>query len=317
MEVSHTHRILISNDDGVNAPGLRALARELSASNSSSFAVSGPVGERSAQSHSISIGKALHAFPIEVQGAEEAYAVDGTPADSVMLALNGPLLRNPRFDLVVSGINRGDNLGLHVIYSGTVGAAREAACKGIPAIAFSLGDHKARTEEQYHLSAKCAAALVSAALEVLPAIAGVVINVNFPIGTRSQYRGIRIATQGRYSMMPEFQEIPSDKEYDFAADGHAHLDGRVALRAFRNLAGYLHFDDREGTDSRSLYEGWISVTPISLFSDVPLQQEDALDRLNHGLKAALEKMVANAAEALGLKAVGYKACTELTSNGCI
>lgn len=66
----------------------------------------------------------MHAFNISVEGATEAFAVDGTPADSVMLALNGPLLKNPSFDLVVSGINRGDNAGLHVIYSGTVGAAR-------------------------------------------------------------------------------------------------------------------------------------------------------------------------------------------------
>lgn len=94
-------RILVSNDDGVSAPGLRALAKALSAESSAlDFSVVGPYGERSAQSHCITIGKHLHAFEISVDGATEAYAVDGTPADSVMIALHGPVLQNRHFDLV-------------------------------------------------------------------------------------------------------------------------------------------------------------------------------------------------------------------------
>lgn len=305
-------RILVSNDDGVNAPGLRALARILNMLEGLSFSVSGPVGERSAQSHSISVGKPLHAFDIDVDGAEEACAVDGTPADSVMLALNGPLLKNPRFDLVVSGINRGDNLGWHVIYSGTVGAAREAACKGIPAMSFSLADHKARSEDLYLDAAKCAGALVCAALTMLPVLSGVVVNVNFPPSAQgAHYRGIRIASQGIHCSYPQFQEIDADKEYDFEANGHGHLQGKTTLRTFTNRAGYLRSDDREGTDSQSLSEGWVTITPISPFSDVPLHQDDALNRVNSDLRNALEKLVMIAANSLGIEAVGYRACVPL------
>ena len=102
----------------------------------------------------------LHVFEIPIDGAVEAFAVDGTPADSVGVALKSSLLRTRDFDLVVSGINRGDNVGLHVLYSGTVGAAREATCRGYPAIAFSLASHRARSEEDYAQAAGCAVAFI-------------------------------------------------------------------------------------------------------------------------------------------------------------
>lgn len=91
--MTHRPHVLISNDDGVNAPGLVALAARLREEDFCDFTVCGPSGERSAQSHSINIHKPLHAFPIPVRGAREAWAVDGTPADSVMLALYGSLLQ--------------------------------------------------------------------------------------------------------------------------------------------------------------------------------------------------------------------------------
>eukprot|EP00879_Flechtneria_rotunda_P029967 GHRR01032442.1.p1 GENE.GHRR01032442.1~~GHRR01032442.1.p1 ORF type:complete len:202 (+),score=39.37 GHRR01032442.1:884-1489(+) len=122
-------RVLVSNDDGINAPGLRALVTALHEANFCDVHVCAPSGERSAQSHAITLGRYLSCYPSDVSGAVQAFAVDGTPADSVMLALNSPVFQNPQFDLVASGINRGDNCGLHVTYSGTVGAAREAACK--------------------------------------------------------------------------------------------------------------------------------------------------------------------------------------------
>eukprot|EP00955_Chlamydomonas_euryale_P026338 278335-Chlamydomonas_euryale.AAC.4 len=99
------------------------------------------------QSHAITLGRYLSAFPSEhmldaCPGVVEAWAVDGTPADSVMLGLHSNCLKTRNFDLMVSGINRGDNCGRHVIYSGTVAAAREASCTGLPAMAFSLDNHK-------------------------------------------------------------------------------------------------------------------------------------------------------------------------------
>ncbi|KDD73633.1 survival protein SurE [Helicosporidium sp. ATCC 50920] len=155
-------RVLLSNDDGVTAPGLVSLAHGLRVADFCDFWMCGPAGERSAQSHSISLRKELHAFPIPVEGAQEAYAVDGTPADSVMMALYSPLLCTRDFDLVVSGINRGDNCGYHVIYSGTVGAAREAALKGLPALAVSLDGYQARAPQHYAEATRVTVALMRA-----------------------------------------------------------------------------------------------------------------------------------------------------------
>jgi 5'-nucleotidase len=293
-------RILISNDDGVNAPGLRALAHELHASDVADFAVCGPVGERSAQSHCITIGKHLHAFNIDVEGAQEAYAVDGTPADSVMLALQGPLLHDPRFDCVISGINRGDNLGLHVIYSGTVGAAREAACKGVPAIAFSLADHTARTVGQYTAAGRCSVAIIKAALPLLPFFEGYVINVNFPPNAETDgFKGLKVCAQGEHCSWPEFKECGADPHIDFG--DHFEM-GNVTLRAFRNAAGLLRADDRPGTDSAAVSEGWVSITPIGLRSDLPLNTVAAKERINDSLVAALQELAQKAAAELGLEA---------------
>lgn len=122
-------RVLVSNDDGIHAPGLRALVAALVAADFCSVFVAAPSSERSASSHCITLTRYLSCAHEPIEGVEASFAVDGTPADSVMLALNSDLFtpRQRDFDLVVSGINRGDNCGLHVIYSGTVAAAREAA----------------------------------------------------------------------------------------------------------------------------------------------------------------------------------------------
>lgn len=106
------------------------------------------------------MGKKLHVFRIDVDGSEEAYAVDGTPADTVCVGLRSDLFPTKKFSLVVSGINRGDNAGYHIVYSGTVGAARQAAMDGLPALAFSLDDHSATTQEQYAAAAVYAVAMI-------------------------------------------------------------------------------------------------------------------------------------------------------------
>lgn len=113
------------------------------------------------------VGKNLHAFSIDVPGSVEAYAVDGSPADSVLVAVRSNLLSTRDFALIVSGINRGDNAGLHVIYSGTVGAAREGACSNYPALALSLDSHSARSKEQYEQAAQCSVALIKVRCLVL------------------------------------------------------------------------------------------------------------------------------------------------------
>jgi len=175
-------RILATNDDGILAPGLKALEESLKALGE--VTVVAPDYERSATSQGITI----HA-PLRVQTIDEHhYATSGTPADSVILALH--LILKQRPDIVVSGINPGANLGENVIYSGTVAAALEATLHGVPAVAISSASRK---DFDYRSSAAFAAQLAAKVLEEgLPP--GVMLNVNVP---RGEIRGVRITRQSR------------------------------------------------------------------------------------------------------------------------
>ena len=175
-------RILATNDDGIHAVGLKALEESLTALGE--VTVVAPDSERSATSQSITI----HA-PLRVRALDERhYAVSGTPADSIILALHLLLKKKP--DLVVSGINPGANLGENVIYSGTVAAALEATLHGVPAIAISFASRK---QFDYQPCAAFAVQLAAKVLEEgLPP--GVMLNVNVP---RGEVRGARITRQSR------------------------------------------------------------------------------------------------------------------------
>ena len=175
-------RILVTNDDGIEAEGLKALERSLESLGE--VVVVAPEHEMSATSQSLS----LHS-PLRVRAIDERhYAVAGTPADAVILALHRLLATRP--DLVVSGVNPGGNLGENIVYSGTVAAAMEATLHGVPAFAISLASRKdldfsAAASFAFHLAAKVLA-------EGLPA--GVVLNVNVP---RGEVRGVRFTRQSQ------------------------------------------------------------------------------------------------------------------------
>jgi 5'-nucleotidase len=173
-------RILVTNDDGIHAEGLKALEKSLLPLGE--VIVIAPDSERSATSQSITI----HA-PLRVHKYDDRhYSVSGTPADSVIIALHQLLKEKP--DLVVSGINPGANLGENVIYSGTVAAALEATLHGVPAIAVSFASRK---NLDFQPSAAFACQLAAKVLaEGLPA--GVMLNVNVP---RGEVRGVRVTRQ--------------------------------------------------------------------------------------------------------------------------
>lgn len=167
-------RILISNDDGINADGLLALHETLSP-----FAevwVVAPDREQSAASHAITLAR-----PLRIKERKPRwYEVDGTPTDCIFLGLNH-LLRAARPDVVCSGINHGPNLGADVFYSGTVAAAREGALLGVPSLAFSLAQGG-----DYGPAASLAALLVKELVaRALPR--GTLLNVNFPAGATSRF----------------------------------------------------------------------------------------------------------------------------------
>mmetsp|Transcript_17148 Transcript_17148/g.47865 ORF Transcript_17148/g.47865 Transcript_17148/m.47865 type:complete len:313 (-) Transcript_17148:317-1255(-) len=306
-ETGRLPKLLISNDDGVAAPGLRALVSALHAAHFCDVYVSGPAEERSAQSHAITLRTPLEAWDIQVPGAAEAYAIDGTPADSVMLALNSSLFKGkPSFDLVVSGINRGDNAGLHVIYSGTVGAAREAACKGVRAVSLSLDNYSAKTEDHYEVAAKCAVPVIRAMLGLLPLpspdlplLNHYVVNVNFPRNQMDGVKGYHLTTQGDHCVMPSFEGVPEGtysktEEHDV---GSGLMELRT-VRQFRNVGVKPNREAAVGTDYWALQEGWVSVCPVGLHSDLRVDQEELEHRQR--VLSAVQAVVEASAKELSL-----------------
>jgi 5'-nucleotidase len=231
------YRILVTNDDGVKAPGLLALAQVLQSLGE--VTVVAPAEEQSGMGHAISITEPIYLDQVELPGGIVATALTATPASCVKVALDALLDHKP--DLVVSGINRGYNLGMTAYVSGTVGAAREAALSGVPAIASSLasaGDP--HYEGAAEMTRRVAAYVKSHGLE-----AGVFLNVNVPAGTADSLRGIRVATQSALSGTEGFEEQKSPR-------------GR---RYFWNI--YREPSrDVEGTDVWAASQGFVAVTPL-------------------------------------------------------
>jgi len=229
--------ILVSNDDGYQAPGLQELRQALSAV--ADVVVCAPFAEQSGTSHSISLTTPLRLR----EHAPQLFSVDGTPADSVYVALcsQGRVLpRRP--DLVVSGINHGLNLAGDVFYSGTVAAAREAALRGLRGLALSAGP-----DADLRGAAECAVGLARAFIsESLPSSgAGVLLNVNFPAGDRWQVRATRLGSR-RYEDRAEFRRDPRGGEYLW-------LGGSSAVHG-----------EAEGSDTEAYDAGVVGVTPLSL-----------------------------------------------------
>ena len=238
--------ILLSNDDGVHAVGLRALARALE-SVGEVFVVA-PEHEQSASSHRITLAGPLRHRAL----GGSFHAVDGTPADCVYVALNleGLLPRRP--DVVVSGINHGFNLGMDVIYSGTVAAAREGALRGLRAMALS-----ADAGADFERVAAHGAQLVARLLRLqTPLGAPVLLNVNYP---QQAPRGVRPTRLGRrdYADVVEARTDPRGRSYYW-------IGGPVSAH-----------DGVEGADTTAIDEGYVSITPLALEMTNPAQLDFA------------------------------------------
>ena len=234
-------RVLLTNDDGVVAPGLMALAREMSRA-AEAFVVA-PEQERSATSHAITLHKPLRVT--RVAAAETGlptWSTNGTPADCVVLAVLD-LLGSPP-DVVVSGINAGANLGMDMIYSGTVSAAVEAALFGISAVAISVAGFE---NMHWEPAARFATRLVQEiARRGLPQDS--FLNVNVPNRPVSELTGVEVTRQSsrRYVNRLEKRADPRGRDYYW-------LTGSVE-----------DGDSAPGTDVRAVAEGRISVTPLRL-----------------------------------------------------
>ena len=237
---------MVSNDDGWDSPGLSALVEALS--DLGEGVVSAPLENQSGSSHSFGAMRAgLAVRGVEVAGAAEAWAVDGTPAAATAFGLR-ELGRERPFDLVVSGINRGANVGDVAHNSGTVGAAMQAAMDGIPSIASSLD----LRGSDYSVAARYTALVAEAALHQ-PLPPGLVLSINVPV-TATAATEVAVRQMGGVYLMSEGFEKISE------TDGVAIW--RPRFRLVETVAGTAGQDRIAGSDTVAYLEGRITVTPL-------------------------------------------------------
>jgi len=239
MDVSKASlTILLTNDDGIHAPGLWALHRALKSEHR--VIVVAPERERSAVGHGITLHKPLRAYQVALNAGQEGWAVTGTPADCVKLSMVELLEQRP--DLVVSGINPGANVGVNLNYSGTVSAAKEAALYGVPALAVSVQSNE---DPPFDDAAGFVARLVPMVRDKgLPP--GVFLNINIPNLPMSAVAGVKITRQGcdLYDEYFEKRRDPRNRVYYW--------------QGFESQPTY----SQDNADGAVLAQNFITVTPI-------------------------------------------------------
>jgi 5'-nucleotidase len=230
--------VLVTNDDGIGAPGLLALSQSLEAIGD--IFIVAPATERSAVGHAITLSDPLRVFDFHRNGRLYGYAVNGTPADCVKIAYWALLKRKP--DLVVSGINLGINTGINTIYSGTVSAATEGAILGIPSFAISLATFQ---DPDFGYASKFAQKLAGILLKKeLPK--GICLSVNIPACAENQIRGVSVTRQGQ----AVFRE-----KFDKRTDPH----GRI----YYWLTGQKIDQEKSiDVDDGAVQANYVSVTPV-------------------------------------------------------
>lgn len=232
--------ILVTNDDGINAPGVRTLIHVLN--EIGEVVVVAPDSAQSGMGHAITIDSTLYVERVVVNNEKQIeYSCSGTPADCVKLAVREVLDRRP--DLCVSGINHGSNSSINVIYSGTMSGAIEAGIEGIPAIGFSLLDYKWNADFS---ASKHYVKIISEMVLKNGLPNGVVLNVNIPNLLQKDIKGIKICRQARANWVEEFdkRKNPQGRDYYW-------LTGK-----------FVNLDHGEDTDEWALKNGYVSVVPV-------------------------------------------------------
>lgn len=232
--------ILVTNDDGITAPGIRALINVMN--EIGEVYVVAPDSPQSGMGHAITVNNTLYCDPIVIDkdAPQKEFSCSGTPADCVKMASRQILDRMP--DLCVSGINHGSNSAINVIYSGTMSAAVEAGIEGIPAIGFSLLDYSMNAN--FEPSKKYVKTIVENVLQNgLPK--GVVLNVNIPRLEAEEIKGIKICRQANAHWVEEF-----DKRINPMGRKYYWLSGK-----------FINEDKGEDTDEWALRNGYVSIVP--------------------------------------------------------
>jgi 5'-nucleotidase len=245
----NTLKILITNDDGIHGPGLgvlEAIARQIS----EDVLIVAPETDQSGVSHSLSLSDPLRLREI----SPRHFAVKGTPTDCVILGVKH-ILAGEKPDLVLSGVNRGQNVAEDVTYSGTIAAAMEGTLLGIPSIALSQAYDYRKSGPFDWSSAKMHGAAVVRRILAAGIPEGIVINVNFPACDGAAVAGVAVAVQGRRQLA----SMGIDRRVDQRGNPYFWL-------AFSREA----FEPHEGTDLSALSQNRISITPLKLdLTDLP------------------------------------------------
>jgi len=246
--------ILVTNDDGITAPGIRNLVEAVR--HLGKIVVVAPDKPQSGMGHAITIGQPLRLTKVALFEDIEAYQCTGTPVDCVKLAVDKVLHRKP--DLCVSGINHGANHSINVIYSGTMSAAMEAAIESIPSIGFSLLDYSIEAD---FTAAQSYARIIVEKLMAIKPDKHCVLNVNIPAGPASLIKGIKICRQAYAKYEEDFieRDDPNGRKYYW-------LTGE-----------FVNFDKGKDTDVWALKNNYVSVVPVQF------------DLTNYVLKTKLEK----------------------------
>lgn len=246
--------ILVTNDDGITAPGIRNLIEAMQGLGT--IVVVAPDSPQSGMGHAITIGKPLRMNKVAIFDGIDAYQCSGTPVDCVKLATNQILHRKP--DICVSGINHGLNSSINIIYSGTMSAAMEAAIEGIPSVGFSLADFS--FEADFSLAKKVARSIVLKMIETKVA-AGTLLNVNIPKVSETDFKGIKYCRQADAKWGESFEHRidPHGKDY------------------YWMVGNFICNDEGTDTDIYALQHHYASVVPIQF------------DLTNYSLKDKLQK----------------------------
>jgi len=248
-------RILLSNDDGIHSPGLTALYEAVK--DLGEVVVAAPDSQMSAVGHAITISDPIKVAEISTASGLRGFAIGGTPADCVKLAVEA-LLDSPP-DLVISGINLGPNAGISVIYSGTVSAATEGTILGIPSMAVSINTFK---DPIWDTAARVARDMAMKIIKFgLPP--DTLLNVNVPNLPHEQIHGCQVTTMGR----SQFREV-FHRRTDPRGNVYYWMDGEMELAP-----------GQTGTDVQALEAGYVSITPLRF----DLTHRDVLEEVRQSL----------------------------------
>ncbi|PON80085.1 Survival protein SurE-like phosphatase/nucleotidase [Parasponia andersonii] len=281
MEINNGYRatIMVTNDDGIDAPGLRALVQVLVSTDRYIVQVCAPDSEKSAVSHSITWRHPLAVKQVQIQGAT-AFAVSGTPADCASIGVSKALFPSIP-DLVISGINMGSNCGYHIVYSGTVGGAREAFFNGVPSISVSYEWVAGKSNIiDFTLSAEAILPIIDAILvevknQTYPQRS--FLNIDLPTNV-ANHKGYKLTKQGKSIFRMGWREVSSELQggkmlstMTMESDSARSVENDTPTvsedhRLFQREVRGAESDKEGDTDHRFLREGYITVTPLGAIS---------------------------------------------------